>query len=182
MNAAGSVITVCKLKVDGTRSEHRATLIESGAGGCWLFSPAGTRVNRSDQEPYRQPADGVQYFPYDQWFAAWHFAPAADPPNPIWTRPWMAIDVTEPAHFEPGRISFVDLELDLWSSAEGTAIVDQEDLADVERRGLITPETAGRARRTADDLVAMLEPGYPTAFGGTGWRLLEQASTSGFVP
>jgi hypothetical protein len=176
------MIMVRKLKLDGTTSEHTATLIESDADGCWLFSPAGTRVTRSDQAPYRQPADGVQYFPYGQWFAAWHFAPAEDSPSPVWTRPWLAIDVTEPARFEPGHISFVDLELDLWCSADGAAIVDQEDLADVERRGLITAATAARARRTADDLAAALEPGHLAAFGGKGWRLLEQATTSGFVP
>ncbi len=184
MNASGLVIPsdllikVCKIKVDGTRSEHTATVIEADAEGCWLFSPAGTQVARSDQVPYRQPADGVQFFPYGQWFAAWHFAPAAEPAGPIWTRPWMAIDVNEPVRFhEVGRISFLDLEVDLWCSEDGADIVDQEDLADVERRGLITPETAERARRTADELAVKLEPDYRAAFGGTGWRLLEQATT-----
>ncbi|WP_152362998.1 tetratricopeptide repeat protein [Microlunatus speluncae] len=177
MNPMGLAITVRKIKLDGVRSEHTATLIESNAEGRWLFSPAGTVVTRSDAEPYRQPADGVQFFPHGQWFAAWHFAPAMTPTDPIWTRPWLAIDINEPARFddESGGITFLDLELDLWCAADGAEIVDQEDLAEVERRGLITTETAARVRRTAANLAAALHQDYRSAFDGVGWRLLEQA-------
>lgn len=168
---------VRKIKLDGTTSEHEMILVQRDDTGWWLYSPAGTVVTRSDKPPYTQPGDGVQFFPAGRWFAAWSFAAAADPPSEYWTRPWIAIDIAEPARLDlgAGLVSFVDLELDLWCSDDGAEVVDQEDLAEAERQGLITRETAERARRTAEDLATELSVGHRAAFGGIGWRLLDQA-------
>lgn len=177
MSRSPSLITVRKIKLDGRTSEHSMTWIETTSDGTWLFSPAGNVVTRSNDEPYRQPGDGVQFFPVDRWFAAWCFAPAENPPNGYWTRPWIAIDIAEPAQVDlaAGQVTFVDLELDIWCADEGADIVDQDELADAERRGLITAQAADRARRIAEELVAELSVGWRHAFDGVGWRLLEQS-------
>lgn len=166
-----------KIKLDGATSEHKATLIETGPQGCWLYSPAGTVVTRSDGTTTTQPADGVQFFPAARWFTAWCWARAQNPPKPYWDRRWILVDVAKPAEvdLDAGLVSFVNLELDLWCTDEDVGVVDQDELDDAERRGLLTSVQAVTARRTAEELYNELRTGCAAAFDGVGWRLLEQA-------
>lgn len=178
VTSSQQVIVVRKIKLDGVVSEHRALLVEARPEGCWLYSPAGTTVTKSDGTSIAQPADGVQFFPVDQWFAAWCWAPAINPSSSYWTRPWISVDIAEPAQVDlvAGRATFVDLELDLWCSEEGSGVVDQDELEAAERQGLLTSSKATTARRTAEELHADLKAGCATAFDGVGWRLLERAT------
>ncbi|GAB3755072.1 tetratricopeptide repeat protein [Microlunatus parietis] len=170
-------IMVRKLKLGGTWSEHPATLVQAGPEGWWLYSAAGTKITNSDGRTGRQPADGLQLVSFERWFRAWWFVPGEPPLSRLWERPWIAVDIAEPARIDhnSGRIDVVDLELDLWCSDEGYGLVDEDELADAERLGLLSAATAERARQAADEVAAELRVGYPAAFGGTGWRLLDQA-------
>lgn len=167
-----------KVKLDGVQKSHAARVVRRGPEGGWLFSPAGTLVSGSDGSAMVQPADGVQFYPAHPLpesggrFVAWCWAVSPEPPTSHWTAPWISVDIAA-ARDEP--LSFLDLELDLWCSAEGEGIVDAEDLDAAEGSGLVDATTADVARLAAEELYRTLRSGYPGAFGGLGWRLLAQA-------
>ncbi|WP_146197655.1 hypothetical protein [Promicromonospora sp. AC04] len=124
-----------------------------------------------------QPADGVQFFPAQPlpesggWFVAWCWAPAPEPPADHWTSPWISVDVAAACD---EQFSFLDLELDLWCSAEGAGIVDVEELDAAEADGLVDAVTADVARDAAEELYGALHSGHQGAFDGLGWRLLAE--------
>lgn len=174
---AGQIVRSRKVKLDGSRKAHVSRVVRRGPEGVWLFSPAGTEVVGSDGSVMEQPADGVQFFPAQALpesggrFVAWCWAVAPQPPADYWASPWISIDVAA-ARDEP--FSFLDLELDLWCSAEGAGIVDAEELDAAEESGLVDAATAGVARRTAQELHRALLSGYQGVFGGLGWQVLAE--------
>lgn len=173
----GRLVRSRKLKLDGVEKTHLSRVVRRGPEGVWLFSPAGTEVVGPDGPLPRQPADGVQFFPADPLpesggrFVAWCWASAPEPPADHWTSPWISVDVAA-ARDEP--FSFLDLELDLWCSADDAEIVDVEELEDAEAAGLVDAATAAVARDAADELYRALRHGYQRGFDGLGWRLLAE--------
>ena len=66
-------------------------------------------------------------------------------------------DVAEPAVIAEGRVSLVDLELDVWVSAAGEAVVLDEDEFAASR--LLSAGQRAGARRGLEDLLRMLAEG-----------------------
>jgi hypothetical protein len=173
----GRVVRSRKVKLDGSQKTHASRVVRRGPEGVWLFSPAGTEVVGHGGPLPTQPADGVQFFPARALpesggrFVAWCWAAAPEPPADHWTSPWISVDVAA-ARDEP--FSFLDLELDLWCSADAAGIVDVEELDDAEHAGLVDAPTAAVARDAAEELHRALRRGYQGAFGGLGWDLLAE--------
>ncbi|WP_425955584.1 hypothetical protein [Xylanimonas sp. McL0601] len=173
----GELVRSVKVKLDGSRKSHTARVARTGPEGIWLFSPAGTEIIGSDGSLTTQPADGVQYFPRHVLpetggrFVAWCWAAAPEPPADFWSSPWISVDIAA-SRDEP--FSFLDLELDLWCSSDGSGIVDVEELDAAERAGWVDAAGATRARGSADEVQRELKVGYQDAFGRVGWNLLAQ--------
>jgi hypothetical protein len=174
---AGELVRSSKVKLDGSRKTHTSRVVRSGPEGIWLFSHAGTKIVGSDGSVAGQPADGVQFYPTHALpesggrFVAWCWAVAPEPPANFWTSPWISIDVAE-ARDEP--FSFLDLELDLWCSNDGSGIVDVDELDAAEESAQVDTATANRARNAAHELHRVLQVGYREAFGRLGWELLAE--------
>jgi hypothetical protein len=173
----GRTVRSRKVKLDGIHKAHAARVVRRGPEGVWLFSPAGTAIVGSDGSVSTQPADGVQLFPAQALpesggrFVAWCWAAAPEPPSDHWLSPWISVDVAA-VRDEP--FSFLDLELDLWVSADDAGIVDVDELDAAEADGLIDVAAAQIARDAADELHRALSSGYQEAFDGLGWRLLAE--------
>ncbi|MFC8797623.1 hypothetical protein ACFT2C_07800 [Promicromonospora sp. NPDC057138] len=173
----GRAVRSRKVKLDGAEKTHASRVVRRGPEGVWLFSPAGTEVVGPDGPLPAQPADGVQFFPAQAlpesggWFVAWCWSAAPEPPADHWTSPWISVDV---AAARDELFSFLDLELDLWCSADDAGIVDADELDDAEAADLVDAATAAVARHAADELYRALRSGYHTAFDGLGWRLLAE--------
>ncbi|MFI9240239.1 DUF402 domain-containing protein [Streptomyces cinnamoneus] len=69
-------------------------------------------------------------------------------------------DVTRPAHAEQGAIVVEDLDLDLWVSADGSAVLrlDEDEFADSGLDGR-DPDAARAARSALDELEALARSG-----------------------
>lgn len=173
----GRTVRSRKVKLDGSEKTHASRVVRRGPEGVWLFSPAGTEVVGPDGPLQAQPADGVQFFPAQPlpasggWYVAWCWAVAPEPPSDHWASQWVSVDVAA-ARDEP--FSFLDLELDLWCSADDAGVVDVEELDAAEADGLVDAATADVARDAAEELHRALRAGYQGAFDGLGWRLLAE--------
>ncbi|HEX8453825.1 MAG TPA: DUF402 domain-containing protein [Longimicrobium sp.] len=74
-------------------------------------------------------------------------------------------NVLTPVEMEGDRWRTTDLCLDVWLGADGEVqVLDEDELAEAERRGWATAETAARARHEAADLVERAREGrWPSA-------------------
>jgi predicted RNA-binding protein associated with RNAse of E/G family len=72
-------------------------------------------------------------------------------------------NVLTPVEMDGERWETTDLFLDLWSGADGTLVVlDEDELREAEREGWVGPETASRAREEAAALLeAARRGGWP---------------------
>ena len=89
--------------------------------GDWVGTPAGVRHHRPGFE-FVSEVDTVTLFPRERWWAATFHAPG------IWCRSY--VDITTPATVTAGRVTCVDLDLDvvlLSPEQGGTWYVDDED-------------------------------------------------------
>ena len=97
----------------------------------------------------RQTHDGVWLVPRRQyWIAAFWFTPATD----------LTIDICRPPTRVADTFTFVDLELDLYRTAQGEAgIVDQDDFAALSAAQLVPQRDLDAASATADQLLPLVE-------------------------
>ncbi len=69
-------------------------------------------------------------------------------------------NVLTPVEMSGGRWRTTDLCLDVWLGADGAVqVLDEDELAEAERRGWAAAETIARARREADELAAAARAG-----------------------
>ncbi|MDG5804874.1 DUF402 domain-containing protein [Streptomyces ossamyceticus] len=100
----------------------------------------------------------TEYYWRDRWYAVKEVRDARDG-----LKGWYC-DITRPAVRSGGELVVEDLDLDLWRSADGTAVVrlDEEEFAD---SGLPTtdPEAAAAALAALDELELLAKEGGFTA-------------------
>ena len=69
-------------------------------------------------------------------------------------------NIQTPVELVRDEVRYLDLEVDVVRWPDGrVAVVDLDDLAEVERRGLISDQLAATARAVADELVEVLRQG-----------------------
>ncbi len=84
-------------------------------------------------------------------------------------------NVQTPAELRPGRVEYVDLEVDVVRWPDGrVAVVDEADLEAAVRAGGITPELAATAREIASELATTLDR-------GGDWRAADPGQRPGMV-
>jgi hypothetical protein len=100
----------------------------------------------------------TEYYWRDRWYAVKEVRDARGG-----LKGWYC-DITRPAVRSGGELVVEDLDLDLWRSADGTAVVrlDEDEFAD---SGLLTtdPEAAAAALAALDELELLAEEGDFTA-------------------
>ncbi len=152
MNTAAEVLTVIKLntkheetwRYDGRvleRDEH-SVLIEA-------------RFNRSDFPFHgillRENDRFVERYYADRWYNIF----AIHDKDDDWLKGWYC-NVTQPAEFTPGRITYVDLALDLLAYPDGSCLVlDEDEFEDLQ----LDQATRGKARQALDQLVELAKTG-----------------------
>ncbi len=133
--------------------------------GTWLFCPRGARHERAGGAAAVLPCDAVQLLPTDGWWAAWWWADER----------WVSVDICTPPQWHGTAWRYLDLELDLALSADGTVeVVDADEFGAAVADGRIGTAAAARATGTCAALQRAMRDGTEP-FGRTGWRWLAAA-------
>lgn len=144
------------------------------------FMPAATipRPVRVDERTILEPGAPVVWFTYPH---QWHDIGRFHLRDGRFTGCYA--NVLTPVAMQGRRWETTDLFLDVWVPDGGTPVLlDEEELADAERRGWVPPETANRAREHARGLLAEAGRGrWPPAHVGewTLERVLARLGQSG---
>ena len=87
------------------------------AFGTWLWSPAGTPAQRGDEPPITFETLNVMLVSREWWAAMW---PASGEPE-------VYVDMIAPAVWSEGRVTMIDLDLDVLRRRSGEIHIDDED-------------------------------------------------------
>jgi len=137
--------------------------------GCWLWAPARNVAYRGDEGPLFLPAASVKLISRDWWAANFLLDPN-DGATAIY------VDIIAPATWTDGRVTMVDLDLDVWAnrSSGELRMLDEDEFLENQRLLNYPAElVAGAeeaARRVFEAVSTQREP-----FGQAGWRWLADA-------
>jgi len=152
----------------------RAYLLGEDENGLFFHSQAGSIQHLADGKPWRVPFPMVQLLTHGQWWVAHWFN---DPDGR-----WVGVDICIPVTLVNGTWTYVDLELDPVGNEEGFDFL--EDLDEFEYacgQGWISNDEADAARRTAQQIEAMMNDGAEP-FKSVGWRRLTEAAALSLTP
>jgi protein associated with RNAse G/E len=147
--------------VDGTCAERFSWPVEhlgQDEHGTWLGARRGNPVRQPDgRREEAQENDAVWLVVEGAWFLpAFWFTDSTD----------LTIDVCTPPRLDGGVWSFVDLELDLFRSADGRAgIVDQDEFDELALSGHLTDSQVATAIEVAQSLLPLVQT-EAEPFGG----------------
>jgi protein associated with RNAse G/E len=139
--------------VDGTCAERFSWSIEhlgQDEHGTWLGARRGNPVRQPDgRREEAQEHDAVWLVAEGAWFLpAFWFTDSTD----------LTIDICTPPRLDEGVWSFVDLELDLFRSADGRAgIVDQDEFDELALSGHLTDSQVATATEVAQSLLPLVQ-------------------------
>lgn len=97
--------------------QYDLTLMGEDDYGRWLWGPAGTPAQRTD-EPVRTLEQTMVKLVGNEWWAAMWFAAG---------EPELYVDIIAPAVWEDGRVTMIDLDLDVVRRRDGSVYIDDED-------------------------------------------------------
>lgn len=180
---ADLVMEIQKRKRPDGRGTWAGYVVARDEYGLWLFTPKGSR--------YRgESASGVGYVEVGQgdrpagvdvlhlappeawWFAAWH----------VVDEPTVTVDVCLPPTIQGRRLSYIDLEIDLWKQRAGDyGVADEDEFDDACAAGWID---AGE-RTSALDATAELKLRLATedlVFDRLGWDYYERSCALRLAP
>lgn len=152
----GQPITVEHVKAGGGGFRWRGTLARWAPGQQLVlkrsFRPGG-RYDSLDV-PKREGDFGLVELPLEGWWAKRsYFRADGQPIGELY-------DIHTPLEVYPGRVRYVDLELDVVCLPNGEVfLVDEGELKKKERLGLLPPTLARRAREEAQRLLSLLTGG-----------------------
>lgn len=126
-----------------------AEVLGTDQHGTWLGALRGNPVQQPDGRIERQRHDLVWLVVEDAWyFPAFWFTAETD----------LTIDVCTPPTFRDDTWTFVDLELDLFRSADGRAgVVDHDEWDLLADSGLLSSSEIRSVSNTAETLLPLLE-------------------------
>jgi len=154
-------VAIQKRKLNGQSNTWGAYLLDRDEFGTWFFAPRGTGPL----------PDLLTLAPVEGWYVAY------------WSQPWnTTIDVSTPIIETDGVWSYLDLEVDLYLTREGSrGIVDVDEFLDACEAGLITKEQRKIAAQTTGAVERLLRcPTEP--FASVGWNLFDRAVALGLDP
>lgn len=142
--------------------------------GRWFCLPAGARVQRGAEEPRIYPQATALVLRDDLWWVGYWNADRE-------AQPELYIDIATPARWSPGRVTLIDLDLDVVRSWQGEVEIVDRDEFELHQVELAYPrELIEAAERTASE-VADLVVRRAEPFGDVGRAWLERAIAFGPV-
>ncbi|WP_344633110.1 DUF402 domain-containing protein [Streptomyces glaucosporus] len=151
----GGEVTVVLLKSRDRRVSYPAEALRDDGVHAVVRAPwAGPPVRDFGFVRFERGDVFTEHYWRDRWFSVKEVR-AADGSLKGWY-----CDVTRPARVEGGTLTTWDLELDLWVSADRSAVL-RLDEDEFEAEGLAgrDPEAAGHARRALDELEDLARSG-----------------------
>lgn len=143
--------------------------------GHWLWSPAGVTAYRGDEGPLVLPSACVKLISMD-WRAA-NFLLGPDGTTAIY------VDIISPATWGVGRVTMIDLDLDVSANRSTGEIrmLDEDEFLEHQRAldypAELVASAEDAARRVFEAVSTRREP-----FGQTGWRWLSEAISKAESP
>jgi len=119
--------------------------------GTWLWTPPGSTAKRAADPPKTFDHLNVKLVVPGQWWTAiWNDSRRYD----------LYIDVVTPPAWEDGRVTMIDLDLDLVRLEDGSVLIEDEDEFALHQVAYGYPDAVvPKARETADDLQRRLLAG-----------------------
>ncbi|MCW2878900.1 MAG: hypothetical protein JWQ95_3000 [Sphaerisporangium sp.] len=165
----GVAVDVVYTKYDGSLHwHHTARLLGEDEHGVWTGCPAGSTGRRGSERPivWRQPF--VMVFPRDAWWTAVF--------NGHPSKTAIYCDITTVPQWRDGRVTMVDLDLDVIRMRDGRVLLDDEDeFAEHQVRYSYPGEVVTLAERSAAWLMAAVRDGM-AAFSGVHESWLAQVT------
>jgi hypothetical protein len=152
-------VDVILVKAGRTKIRYAATLLHDDGTRLAVRAPwAGDGMRDFGFVRFEAGDVFTEYYWRDRWYAVKEVRDARGG-----LKGWYC-DITRPAVRSGGELVVEDLDLDLWRSADGTAVVrlDEDEFAD---SGLLTtdPEAAAAALAALDELELLAKEGDFTA-------------------
>ena len=89
--------------------------------GAWLWGPPGTRAQRSDEPPITFSSTNLKLVTHDWWAGIWQES----------GEPEVYVDIATPAVWSEGRVTLVDLDLDVVRVRSGAVrVLDEDEFAE----------------------------------------------------
>lgn len=145
--------------------------------GVWLWGPPGTPARRGDEPPISLDAMNVGLISHDWWAAMWSDT----------GEPEVYVDICTPAVWSEGRVTMVDLDLDVVRLRSGAVHLLDEDEFEEHQVALAYPrELIEGALAAAERVRAMVtaneEPFATVAAGRVAEALALQAEAEAARP
>ncbi len=134
--------------------------------GLWLWSPAGSDMQRGDEPMRKSKAVNIKLIPDNKWWTA------------IWTwqhRTDLYIDIITPPTWNGSTVTMVDIDLDVMRWSDGRVEVVDEDEFEQHRVEMEYPERlVDTARATAARMAVAVEARHEP-FGDVGDAWMKKA-------
>lgn len=158
-------VTVQYLKYPD-RPHWRLDLVHLGDDeyGTWLGGPVPTVVQRGAESPIVFEVPFVQLIPRQSWWALLV--------NDPWYKIDLYVDIATPARWEaPGRVTLIDLDLDVVRRRNGAVeILDEDEFLDHQVRFAYPPELIQEALTAATEVRRAIEAQRePFGRAGESW-------------
>ena len=149
---------------DSTHWQYDLFPLAEDGYGRWLWGPPGTRAQRGDEPPIAFDYTNVKLVSPDWWAAMWSTT----------GEPEVYVDICAPAVWSEGRVTMVDLDLDVVRLRSGAVrLLDEDEFAEHQVALAYPPELIEGALAAAERVRAMLSAGEePFASAGEA-RLAE---------
>ena len=116
--------------------------------GTWLWGPAGTRAQRSDEPPITFKSTNLKLVTDDWWAGIWQET----------GEPEVYVDICTPAVWSEGRATMVDLDLDVARLRSGAVrVLDEDEFAEHQVALAYPPELIEGALDACERVRGMIE-------------------------
>ena len=134
--------------------------------GLWLWSPAGSPMQRGQDQPKLSKAINLKLIPENKWWTAiWS-----------WQRPIdLYVDIITPASWNGSTVTMVDIDLDVMRLADGTVSIEDEDEFELHRIEMDYPERLIDTARATTARIALAVEARHEPFGNVAEGWMEQA-------
>jgi len=115
--------------------------------GHWLWGPPGTQAQRGDEPPITLEYTNVKLVSRDWWAAMWSTT----------GEPEVYVDICTPALWSEGRVTMIDLDLDVVRRRSGAVhLLDEDEFAEHQVALAYPPELIEGALAAAERVRAMV--------------------------
>lgn len=132
---------------DSTHWQYDLLPLAEDDYGHWLWGPPGTRAQRAEEPAITFDYTNVKLVSHDWWAAMWSTT----------GEPEIYVDICTPAVWSEGRVTMVDLDLDVVRLRSGAIhLLDEDEFAEHQVALAYPPELIEGALSAAERVRAML--------------------------